>query len=312
MSAEAAARTTAPFEADGGRADGGRADGGRADGGRADGGRGRAAARRAANEGHAGRASARPASRHLPKPQAERDPSWNVLAAELVSFPRPGRHASLDRPTALSSQPGSGHAGSRSYGEAWLERELLTIRYLADSGYPAASGRRSSPSATAGFRDDYATDGSSALALPLPQGDELAPVHVPGPRQRRQARESDVSESRRRPGAADVEARPLRHAAAVKPRGLRRLLPGVATLAALAGIWAGAGVLSSAQTHPLAVLPGSVKTPGGYMYVVRPGDTLWSIATRLDPSGDPRPLVAELARQVHGGELLPGSRLDLP
>jgi hypothetical protein len=93
---------------------------------------------------------------------------------------------------------------------------------------------------------------------------------------------------------------------------LRRLLPGVATLAALAGIWAGAGVLSSTQSHPLAVLPGSVKTPGGYMYVVKPGDTLWSIATRLDPSGDPRPLVAQLTHQVRGGELLPGSRLDLP
>jgi hypothetical protein len=93
---------------------------------------------------------------------------------------------------------------------------------------------------------------------------------------------------------------------------LRRLLPGVATLAALAGIWAGAGVLSSTQSHPLAVLPGSVKSPGGYMYVVKPGDTLWTIATRLDPSGDPRPLVAQLARQVHGGELLPGSRLAVP
>jgi hypothetical protein len=48
------------------------------------------------------------------------------------------------------------------------------------------------------------------------------------------------------------------------------------------------------------------------MYVVKPGDTLWSIATRLDPSGDPRPLVAQLTHQVRGGELLPGSRLDLP
>ena len=97
-------------------------------------------------------------------------------------------------------------------------------------------------------------------------------------------------------------APPLRHAGAIHLRGLRRLLPGVATLAALAGMWAGARVLSAAHARPLAVLPGSVKAPGGYVYVVRPGDTLWSIATRLDPSGDPRPLVAQLEAEVHGDD----------
>ncbi|MGA8682282.1 MAG: LysM domain-containing protein, partial [Acidimicrobiales bacterium] len=111
---------------------------------------------------------------------------------------------------------------------------------------------------------------------------------------------------------ARVAARARGRAVAVKPRGLRRLLPGVATLAALAGIWAGAGMLSSSQARPLAVLPGSVKVPGGYSYVVRPGDTLWSIATRLDPGGDPRALVTELSAQVPGGTLQPGSRLRLP
>jgi hypothetical protein len=93
---------------------------------------------------------------------------------------------------------------------------------------------------------------------------------------------------------------------------LRRLLPGVATLAAVAGLWLGAGMLAAGQHPPLAVLPGSVKTPAGYVYVVRPGDTLWSIATRLQPGGDPRALVAELESQVPGGTLVPGSRLLLP
>jgi Tfp pilus assembly protein FimV len=46
--------------------------------------------------------------------------------------------------------------------------------------------------------------------------------------------------------------------------------------------------------------------------VVKPGDTLWSIASRLEPSGDPRPLVAQLQSELHGATLDPGARLVLP
>jgi hypothetical protein len=50
----------------------------------------------------------------------------------------------------------------------------------------------------------------------------------------------------------------------------------------------------------------------GAMYVVQPGETLWDIARRLQPSGDIRPLVDRLA-QVHGrGPLEVGERLALP
>jgi Tfp pilus assembly protein FimV len=51
---------------------------------------------------------------------------------------------------------------------------------------------------------------------------------------------------------------------------------------------------------------------GGYAYVVRPGDTLWSIASRLEPGRDPRPLVDRLSSQVRGGRLLAGSVLVVP
>jgi LysM repeat protein len=235
-------------------------------------------------------------ARQSPAPQSparrsERAQSWNVLTEELLSFPHPSRHATLD---ALSAGDA---ARARNYGEAWLERELLAIRYMADSGYPAAS-RRS------------ATEGSSALALPLPQQDDFHVVprrSRPAPRPRR----DDADEDRRASGAA-VVAPPLSPSGAITPRGWRRLLPGVATLVALAGIWAGAGLLSAVHARPLAVLPGSVKAPGGYVYVVRPGDTLWSIATRLDPSGDPRTLVAQLEAQVHTDKLVPGSRITVP
>lgn len=59
---------------------------------------------------------------------------------------------------------------------------------------------------------------------------------------------------------------------------------------------------------------GSDGTPepiGEAVYIVQPGDTLWTIAERLAPGEDPRPIVAEL-RQRHGNsELQVGDRLDL-
>jgi hypothetical protein len=48
------------------------------------------------------------------------------------------------------------------------------------------------------------------------------------------------------------------------------------------------------------------------VYTVRPGDTLWSIASRMDPDGDPRPLVAELTEQLGATRVVPGERLVLP
>ncbi len=47
-------------------------------------------------------------------------------------------------------------------------------------------------------------------------------------------------------------------------------------------------------------------------YTVRRGDTLWSIAERVDPSGDPRPLVDELAAQTGSDTVVPGQRIALP
>jgi nucleoid-associated protein YgaU len=47
------------------------------------------------------------------------------------------------------------------------------------------------------------------------------------------------------------------------------------------------------------------------VYVVEPGDTLWSIAERLAPDEDPRPIVHRLAERAGGSVLRPGQRLSL-
>jgi hypothetical protein len=45
--------------------------------------------------------------------------------------------------------------------------------------------------------------------------------------------------------------------------------------------------------------------------VVQPGDSAWSIARRLQPTGDIRPLVDRLVERTGGGVLRAGERLDL-
>jgi nucleoid-associated protein YgaU len=50
----------------------------------------------------------------------------------------------------------------------------------------------------------------------------------------------------------------------------------------------------------------------GATYVVQSGDTLWDMATRLDPTGDPRVLVAQLEEETGSDAVVPGEHLRLP
>jgi hypothetical protein len=63
-------------------------------------------------------------------------------------------------------------------------------------------------------------------------------------------------------------------------------------------------------SHPAGSALAEIRGPA--LYTVRPGDSLWSIAERLDPTADPRPLVARLAAQTGSESVTPGERIALP
>lgn len=227
----------------------------------------------------------------------------HAVAEELASAERAARQADRERPRqrragrvpAAARRPTAEEAARLQPGvrPGWnvLATELVSYPPLAQRLWleeregatprpgtlrPAAPGERSEG------RQHPVRPGTSAERTPRP-----------------------VPATGRRPAAAPL----------VRPRsqGLRRLLPGAATLAALSGLWFGASALASSAHHlDVHRLPGSVAVAGGYSYVVLPGDTLWSIARRVEPGADPRALVAKLEAQVHGSVLRPGDRLLLP
>jgi hypothetical protein len=94
---------------------------------------------------------------------------------------------------------------------------------------------------------------------------------------------------------------------------LAALLFGLLALGATRAV-EGVAAMRSAPTSGSAADPtGAAATAGGVagVYVVQPGDTLWSIAERVVPGEDPRPIVDRLAEQAGGSALRPGQRLSL-
>jgi len=62
--------------------------------------------------------------------------------------------------------------------------------------------------------------------------------------------------------------------------------------------------------HPTATVTSISGHP--VTYVVHSGQTLWSIASRLDPGADPRPLVSEMEARIGSATVYPGERIVLP
>lgn len=91
----------------------------------------------------------------------------------------------------------------------------------------------------------------------------------------------------------------------------RRRLAAVLVVAGLAfAAWAALGALGGALTAPGRSVPSGAR---GTTTVVEvgPGDSLWSLARRIQPHGDPRPVVDRLAA-AHGGAVLRvGERISL-
>ncbi|MHB1598171.1 MAG: hypothetical protein ACYCXY_04645 [Acidimicrobiales bacterium] len=112
----------------------------------------------------------------------------------------------------------------------------------------------------------------------------------------------------------DVEPTTDRVVARTRPSRsiLARLLPTLLTVGVLVGIWAGAAALRSVGVASLVAPPGARRVPGGYVVTVRPGQTVWSIASAMEPGADPRALVDRLDAELPGGVLVAGTVLRLP
>jgi hypothetical protein len=113
------------------------------------------------------------------------------------------------------------------------------------------------------------------------------------------------------PGGLVEVVRPQRRralpdrATRIRRRRLAVLVVGIVVLAALAGLVKAVVTAGSSQI-PAQSGPEPISQD---VYVVQPGDTLWSIAARLAPEADPRPIVEELRELNDGVELEVGTRL---
>lgn len=82
---------------------------------------------------------------------------------------------------------------------------------------------------------------------------------------------------------------------------------GVVAVTAQAGEALRGGPLAASERDP-AARP-TTSGDGRLEVRVQPGDSLWSIATRLAPGDDPRPVVDALSKARGGAPLVPGERI---
>ena len=76
---------------------------------------------------------------------------------------------------------------------------------------------------------------------------------------------------------------------------------------ARAGAALGGSTPAASERHPAHF---SAVTTTAKSTVVQPGDSLWTVAERLAPDSDPRPVVDALSSARHGTELTPGETIS--
>lgn len=110
-----------------------------------------------------------------------------------------------------------------------------------------------------------------------------------------------------RAGPTRCPARVARRAAAVRRRQRLLLAALVAGLVVVLGL--PVGVLGGAASMPKGRSAGG---SAATVYVVQPGDTLWSIASHFDRTGNPRPLAEAIAKDTGSAAVVPGERIAIP
>ncbi|MHB8220160.1 MAG: LysM peptidoglycan-binding domain-containing protein [Acidimicrobiales bacterium] len=72
--------------------------------------------------------------------------------------------------------------------------------------------------------------------------------------------------------------------------------------------------VSALGGHPVGAPYGAVAggPVGGLVYVVQPGDTLWTIARQFDQGGDARRLAVALEARLGSRVVVPGERIRVP
>jgi hypothetical protein len=158
-----------------------------------------------------------------------------------------------------------------------------------------------------------------AILVPQPDDTTREPAAAPG---RSVPTSRCAVATRPRPDLASVE--PLRprsvpralpdRATRVRRRRLAALLMTVALIGAIAT--AGRALLAAASSvepsTPQPVEARLLSSVVGETYVVKSGDTLWSIAAAIAPDSDPRPVVDAIRAANGGPNIQVGQRLTIP
>ncbi len=95
--------------------------------------------------------------------------------------------------------------------------------------------------------------------------------------------------------------------------GIRRLRPRTLAIVLLAAFLLLVAPALTGGGRPGRAQSGVAYAERKVSYTVKPGDTLWSIAQRIAPGRDPRPVVDQLVADNHlRGSLQVGQAIDLP